>query len=314
MTFSWNVITDLREMWQWAFMRNAFEAGTIIAVLAGILGYFVVLRRASFATHALGHVGFSGAAGAVLFAVNPVYGLLLFTMGGGAGMALLGRKAATRDIEVGTVLAFMLGLGLIFLSLYKGFATTAYSILFGEILGVSDSGVLLTFEAALIVLAVLAAIHRPLLFSSLDEDVAEAKGLPMLTLNLAFLLLLAVTISFAVQVVGILLIFALIVTPAASAVRLTRRPLYAVAASVGIALFAIWVGLFISWYEPYPPSFFIVTVAFVIYVVLRAAEALLPRVLGSSTLGSHASRASPGGKPPSEGRPVDSSHQHSSDL
>jgi zinc/manganese transport system permease protein len=308
MTFSWNIITDLRGMWQWAFMRNAFEAGTIIAVLAGIMGYFVVLRRASFATHALGHVGFSGAAGAVLFAVNPVYGLLLFTMGGGTGMALLGRKASTRDIEVGTVLAFMLGLGLIFLSLYKGFATTAYSILFGEILGVTDAGVLLTLEAAVIVLAVLAVIHRPLLFSSLDEDVAEAKGLPMLSLNLAFMLLVAVAISFAVQVVGILLIFALIVTPAASAVRLTKRPLYAVAVSVGIALFAIWIGLFVSWYEPYPPSFFIVTTAFLIYVILRAGEALLPLLRGRVTPSSRTVRSTPGVEPAAQVRPTDFSH------
>jgi zinc/manganese transport system permease protein len=278
MTFDWNLVTDLRGMWQWAFMRNAFEVGTIIAVLSGIVGYIVVLRRASFATHALGHVGFSGAAAAVLFSVNPVYGLLLFTMGGGTGMALLGRKASTRDIEVGTVLAFMLGLGLIFLSLYNGYATAAYSILFGQILGVSDAGVLLTLEAAAVVLGVLAVIHRPLLFSSLDEDVAEAKGLPMDALNLTFMLLLAVAISFAIQVVGILLIFALIVTPAAIAARVTAHPAYAVGVSVAVALVAIWVGLFVSWYEPYPPSFFIVSVAFGTYVAVRAAQAIGSRV------------------------------------
>ncbi|HYA58321.1 MAG TPA: metal ABC transporter permease [Thermoplasmata archaeon] len=299
MTFDWNIVTDLREMWQWEFMRNAFEAGTIIAILAGIMGYIVVLRRGSFATHALGHVGFSGAAAAVLFGVNPVYGLLLFTMGGGTGMALLGRRASTRDIEVGTVLAFMLGLGLIFLSLYRGFATAAYSILFGEILGVSNAGVLLTAEAAAVVLAALAILYRPLLFSSLDEDVAEAKGLPMLSLNLAFMLLLAVAISFAVQVVGILLIFALIVTPAATAVRLTTRPLYAAGASVAVALFAIWLGLFISWYENYPPSFFIVTTAFVIYVALRGGQALFARFARSPA----PSRSAPSEVPVSLGQP-----------
>ena len=277
MTFDWNIATDLREMLAWAFMRNAFEAGTVIAILAGIIGYIVVLRRASFATHALGHVGFSGAAGAVLFGINPVYGLLLFTMGGGAGMALLGSRVSTRDIEVGTILAFMLGIGLVFLSLYRGFATTAYSFLFGEILGVSTAGVVLTLEGAVVVLAVLALIHRPLLFSSLDEAVAEAKGLPMMGLNLAFMLLLAVAISFAVQVVGILLIFALVVTPAATAVRLTTRPLPAVVLSVGLALASIWLGLFVSWYEPYPPSFFIVTTAFIAYVVVRGGQALLAR-------------------------------------
>jgi len=279
MSFNWNIVTDLRDMWQYPFMRQAFEAGTIIAILAGIIGYFVILRRSAFATHALGHVGFSGAAGAVLFGVNPVYGLLLFTMGGGTGMALLGRRAATRDIEIGTVLAFMLGLGLVFLSLYNGYATEAYSILFGDIEGVSAAAVLLTLEAALIVLAVLALIYRPLLFSSLDEDVAEAKGLPMLALNLGFMLLLAVAISFAVQVVGVLLIFALMVTPAATAVQLTKRPLFAMTVSVSVALFSIWAGLFIAWYEQYPPSFFIVSISFALYVAVRGSLALSHRLV-----------------------------------
>ena len=282
--FSWNLFTDLRDMWQYAFMRNAFEAGTIIAVVAGIIGYLVVLRRSAFATHALGHVGFSGAAAAVLYGVNPVYGLMAFTCSGGAGMALLGRRAASRDIEIGTVLAFMLGLGLLFLSLYKGYATEAYSILFGEILGISDAGVVFTLEASVVVLAVLALIHRPLLFASLDEDVAEAKGLPMLALGLSFMLLLAVAISIAVQVIGVLLIFALMVTPAAVAVRLTKRPLHAVVVSVVVALVSTWMGLFISWYvstsaTPYPVSFFIVTIAFGIYVGVRAIEGVASRLV-----------------------------------
>ena len=273
--FSWNIVADLRSMWEWPFMRNAFEAGTLVAIIAGIIGYYVVLRHSAFATHALGHVGFSGAAAAVLFGVNPVYGLLLFTTGGGIGMALLGKRASTRDIEIGTVLAFMLGLGLVFLSLYSGYATQAYSILFGEILGISDSGVILTLEAGVAVLAVLALIYRPLLFSSLDEDVAEAKGLSLLALNIAFMVLLAVAISFAVQVVGVLLIFALMVTPAATAVRLTRTPFYAVIVSISISLFSVWVGLFVSWYEPYPTSFFIVTTATIIYLVVRTGPSVL---------------------------------------
>ncbi len=278
MTFSWNLVTDLRAMWAYAFMRNAFEAGTIIAIVAGIIGYFVVLRRSSFATHALGHVGFSGAAAAVLFGVNPVYGLLVFTGSGASGMALLGRRAVNRDIEIGTVLAFMLGLGLLFLSLYRGFANEAYSILFGELLGISTSGVVFTFEASLVVLGVLALTYRPLLFASLDEDVAEAKGLPMVGLGLVFMLLLAVTISIAVQIIGVLLIFALMVTPAAIAVRLTRRPLTAVLVAVVIALAATWVGLFVSWYEPYPVSFFIVSIAFALYVAVRAGQAIAARM------------------------------------
>jgi len=275
--FSWNIVTDLRTMWEFSFMRNAFEAGTIISIVAGIIGYFVVVRRSAFATHALGHVGFSGAAGAVLFGVNPIYGLLLFTTSGAAGMGLLGRRAANRDLEIGTVLAFMLGVGLLFLSLYNGYATEAYSILFGEILGISDGGVVFTLEASVVVLAVMALIYRRLLFASLDEDVAEARGLPMVALGVTFMVLLAVAISIAVQVIGVLLIFALMVTPAAVAVRLTKRPLYAIVVSILVALFATWVGLFVQFYAQYPASFFIVSIAFGIYVVVRAGQAILAR-------------------------------------
>jgi zinc/manganese transport system permease protein len=273
-SFSWNLVSDLRAMWQFEFMRNAFEAGTMIALVAGLVGYFVVLRRSSFASHALSHTGFSGAAAAVLVGVDPVYGLLLFTMAAASGMALLGNRASNRDVEIGTVLAFALGLGLLFLSLYQGYATEAYSILFGEVLGISTAGVDFTFWTSLIVLAVVAMIYRPLLFSSLDEDVAEAKGLPMLSLNLAFLLLLAVTISIAVQIIGVLLIFALMVTPAAIAVRLTQRAATAVIVSILVAVTAVWAGLFIGWYEPYPVSFFIVGIVFAEYVVVRGMGVL----------------------------------------
>jgi zinc/manganese transport system permease protein len=275
--FSWNLVTDLRYMLAYSFMVNAFEAGTIIAVVAGIVGYFVVVRRLAFATHALGHVGFSGAAGAVVFGVNPVYGLLLFTISGATGMGLLGRRASNRDLEIGTVLAFMLGLGLLFLNLYNGYATEAYSILFGEILGISTAGVILTLEASVVVLVAMALIYRRLLFASLDEDVAEAKGMPMLALGLSFMIMLAVAISFAVQVIGVLLIFALIVTPAAIAVRLTKRPLFAVIVSVLVALFAVWVGLFVQFYLQYPASFFIVTIAFAMYIAVRGGQALIAR-------------------------------------
>ncbi len=174
-SFSLNLITDLQVMWQYDFMQHAFEAGTIIAIIAGIVGYFVVLRRSSFAAHALSHVGFAGAAGAVLFGVDPIIGLLLFTSGGGITIALLGRRAAARDVQIGTVLAFMLGLGVLFISLYSGYATEAYSILFGEILGISSSDVLVTLVASLVILLLTAVVFRPLLFASLDEDVAEAK-------------------------------------------------------------------------------------------------------------------------------------------
>jgi zinc/manganese transport system permease protein len=288
--FSWNLFTDFWVMWQFPFMRNALEAGTVIAIVAGIIGYFVVLRRLAFATHALGHVGFSGAAGAVFLGVNPVLGLLAFTMSGATGMALLGRRAATRDIEIGTVLAFMLGLGLLFLSLYKGYATEAYGILFGEVLGISAAGVVFTVEASLVVLAAVLLLYRRLLFASLDEEVAEAKGLPMLALGVMFMLLLAVAISIAVQVIGVLLIFALMVTPAAIAVRLTRSPLGAIVVSVLVAVFSVWLGLTVAFFSvnPYPASFFIVATSFFLYAGVRISIAVRARFLPRGVRDEHA--------------------------
>ncbi|MGD0994693.1 MAG: metal ABC transporter permease [Candidatus Bathyarchaeia archaeon] len=281
MTFSINPWIDLQQMLQYQFMQHAFEAGTAVAIVAGIVGYFVVLRRSSFAAHALSHIGFSGAAAAVLFAVNPVYGLLLFTSVGGLGIAALGRRAAQRDVQIGTVLAFMLGLGVLFISLYTGYATEAYSILFGEILGISFSDVLLTLVAGVIILFLIAAVYRPLLFASLDEDVAEAKGMPVLLLGIIFMLLVAVATSIAVQVVGVLLIFSLMVTPAATAQQLAKRPRQVIIISVAIALIATWLGLFIAFYEPYPVSFFITSIVFVFYLFVRFIPPRIRSVLSN---------------------------------
>ena len=269
--FSFNLLSDLQAMWQYDFMRHAFEAGTIVAIIAGIIGYFIVLRRSSFAAHALSHIGFAGAAGAVLIGINPLIGLLVFTSGGGIAMATLGRKAANRDVQIGTVLAFMLGLGVLFISLYSGYSTEAYSLLFGEILGISSTDVLFTLAAGIVLLAAVAIVYRPLLFTSLDEDVAEAKGVQIFWIGMVFMLLIAVATSIAVQVVGVLLIFALMVTPAAVAQRIVRRPTQGIAISVSIALLATWLGLFISFYLPYPVSFFITTITFAVYLVARVA-------------------------------------------
>ena len=252
-------------------MQHAFETGTIVAIVAGIIGYLVVLRKSSFAAHALSHIGFAGAAGAVLAGINPIFGLLLFTTTSGAGIAVLGKNASQRDVEIGTVLAFVMGLGVLFISLYTGYATEAYSILFGDILGISASGVILTLIVSIIILAIAAVVYRPILFASLDGNVAEAKGMSVLWLGLAFMLLLAASVSIAVQVVGVLLIFALMVTPAAISMRLTKKPAYAILLSVAIALAATWAGLIISFYQPYPVSFLITTIIFALYIAVRFA-------------------------------------------
>ncbi len=267
-----DIISALQGMLQYQFMQHAFETGTIIAIVAGIIGYLVVLRRTSFAAHAYAEIGFAGAAGSVLLGISPLIGLLSGSIISGFGIALLGKRAAQRDVEIGTVLAFALGLGLLFISLYTGYATEAYSILFGEILGISVINVIITFAVSAIILLVAALVYRPILFASLDEDVAEAKGMRTTLLGVIFMVILAASVAIAIQVTGVLLIFALMVTPAATAMRLTKKPAYAIVLSIAIALAATWSGLIIAFYEPYPVSFFIVSIVFGLYLVVRAAK------------------------------------------
>ena len=271
MTIPPNPIADLEQMWSYPFMRNAIEAGTLTAIVAGVTGYFVVLRRSAFTAHAFSEIGITGAAGAILAGIPPLAGLLIGSNLGGLAIALLGRRAANRDTQIGIVLAFALGLGLLFISLYPGYATQTYSILFGEILGVSQEQVLETLVAAVGMLAAMGVMYRPLLFASLDEDVAEAKGIPMLALGIAFMAVVAVAVSFSVEVTGVLLVFSLMVTPGATAQYLASRPSRAIVASVIIALFATWIGLFLSFYTPYPVSFYITTEVFILYLIVRFA-------------------------------------------
>jgi zinc/manganese transport system permease protein len=269
MSASLNLIADLQQIWYYQFMQQAIEAGTLTALVAGVTGYFVVLRRSAFTAHAFSEIGFAGAAWAVLYGYPPLAGLLLGSNLGGLGIALLGRRATNRDTQIGIVLAFSLGLGLLFLSLYSGYATQTYSILFGEILGVSYEQVLETVAATAAILVGIGIIYRPLLFASLDEDVAEAKGMPMMALGISFMIIVAVTVSFAVQITGVLLVFSLMVTPGATAQYLSRRPSRAIAASVIIALVATWLGLIFAFYTPYPVSFFITGEVFALYLFVR---------------------------------------------
>jgi len=269
MSASFNVIADLQQIWSYQFMQHAIEAGILTALVAGVTGYFVVLRRSAFTAHAFSEIGFAGAAWAVLYGISPLAGLLIGSNLGGLGIALLGRRATNRDTQIGIVLAFSLGLGLLFLSLYTGYATETYSILFGEILGVSYEQVLETVAATAAILVGMGIMYRPLLFSSLDEDVAEAKGMPMMALGVSFMIIVAVAVSFAVQVTGVLLVFSLMVTPGATAQYISRRPSRAVAASVIIALVATMLGLIFAFYTPYPVSFYITGQVFGLYLLVR---------------------------------------------
>jgi zinc/manganese transport system permease protein len=271
---SWNPVDDVSAMLQFDFMVHAFQAGTVVAIVAGVIGYFVVVRGTSFAAHALSHIGFAGATGAVALGVSPVLGLLAFTLGSGVTIGALGSRIRGRDVQIGIVLAWTLGLGVLFISLYTGYATEAYSLLFGEILGISDRDVQIVLVAAVPTLLLLAVLYRPLLFSSVDENLAAARGVPVGVVSIAFMAVLALAVTEAVQVVGVLLIFALIVTPAAIAVRWSQRPATAIAISAGLALLFTWAGLTVAFYSPHPVSFFITSMAFGTYVVVRVAGAL----------------------------------------
>ena len=185
------------------------------------------------------------------------------------GMGLLGKRIHGRDVAIGIVLAWTLGLGVLFLSLYSGYATEAYALLFGQILGISLRDVYITLAAAGVTLAIVAALYRPLLFASVDEEVAEARGVPVQFLSVAFMVVLALAVSEAVQVVGILLIFALLVTPAAITEHVTARPAKAIGLSILLALAFTLIGLFVSFYLRPPVSFFITTLAFGTYLGVR---------------------------------------------
>jgi zinc/manganese transport system permease protein len=281
---SWNLLDDLAALFRYEFMVHAFEAGTIVAIVAGAIGYFVVLRSTAFAAHALSHIGFAGATGAVLLGISPVFGLLAFTLGSGVAIGALGSRLRGRDVTIGIVLAWTLGLGVLFISLYRGYATEAYALLFGEILGISQADVVVTLVAGLATIACLIAVYRPLLFSSVDENLASAKGVPVTALSIAFMAILAVAVTEAVQVVGVLLIFALIVTPAAIAVRFTSRPPAAILIGVVLALAFTWLGLSISYYSPHPVSFFITSLAFATYLAVRVFEPLAGRLRARAAL------------------------------
>jgi zinc/manganese transport system permease protein len=251
------------------FMQNAYAAGTIIGIVAAIVGFFVVLRGLTFAGDALAHVGFTGAAGVILIGLPPIYGMFGLCILGGIVMGLLGERVRGRDVAIGIVMAFALGLGALFLSLYTRYATEAFSILFGTILGVSHEDLLVTAVAGLVTLAALAVIARPLLFASIDPEVAEARGVPVRFLSALFLVILAVAVAQAVQVVGVLLLLTLLVGPAATAGYLTHRPGLVVALSVVIALFEVWAGITLAYYNKAPVSFFISAISFVLYLLAR---------------------------------------------
>jgi zinc/manganese transport system permease protein len=279
---SWDLVADVQRLLHYHFMQNAYLAGTLVAVVAGIVGYFMVLRGQSFAGHSLANVGFAGATGATLIGAPPVAGL--FVAGVLAAIGIQGLNIGTRqtrrsDLAVGAVFTASLALGYLFLRLATTeYAASVYNVLFGDVLGVSDGDVRTIAWSALALVAALAFIGRPLFFASIDPDAAAARGVPVRALGFGYLVLLALVVAIAVQVVGVLLIFALLVTPAAIAQRLTARPARALGLSVVLALVFTWLGLAVGYFTPYPVGFFITTFAFGTYALVRVGQFAVGRV------------------------------------
>jgi len=255
-------------------VHTALAAGAIAAVVCGTIGMFVVIRGMSFAVHAVSELGFTGAAAALLLGIDPVFGILGGSLLVGGTLGLLTVRGRERDSAIGSFLAFGLGVGVLLIRLYQGYATQATNLLFGSIVGVSVRQVWILGGVAVLVVATIAAGYRPLLFASVDPEAAEARGISLRLMSVVLLILVALTTAEAVQVVGVLLVLTLVITPAAAAVRLTVRPGIALLLSVGIALAATEGGILLSLVKAWPPSFFISSISFAVYVGARVVEAL----------------------------------------
>jgi zinc/manganese transport system permease protein len=256
-------------MLEYDFMRNAFAAAGVAAIVSGLVGYFLVLRGQTFAGHALGHIGFAGATGAVLVGVASVWGLVGFTVAAGIGMGLMGDRISGRDVAIGVVLALALGFGLLFLHYYTAFAAQATALLFGNVLAVDRTMIVTLIGLGAITLGSLAVIMRPLIFATLQPELAEAKGVPVRFVSTAFLAIVALAVSESAQIVGVLLVFALMVGPPATAQRLVTGLWSGVALSAAIALVEAWLGIVIAYQTDWPVSFCISLLSALGYFLTR---------------------------------------------
>jgi zinc/manganese transport system permease protein len=255
------------------FMRDALLGGTIVALAAGLLGFFIVVRNTAFAAHAVAHIGLPGATGAVLLGLPIGLGLGAFCIGGALAIGALGKRVNDREVATGTVLAMAIGLGLFFSSLATKNASTMTNVLFGNLLAISH-GQLILFASMLMLLGVsMGFIYRPLLFASANPLVAQANGVPVQSLSIIFMALLGLAVTMAVQVVGTLLLFALLVTPAATAIRLAAKPSIAMLLSTIISTISVWLGLALSAMFNMPPSFVIVTIACAVWLMAQLWDA-----------------------------------------
>jgi zinc/manganese transport system permease protein len=250
-------------------MVNAWIVGSIVAVVGGAVGFFVVLRGSAFVAHAIPNGSFAGAAAASLIGINTLIGLGVFSLGGALGIGMLGRRGR-HDVATALTLVFMLGLGALFLSFSVEYAPEIYSLLFGEVLGISTNQLAPTIALALFSLAALALLYRPLLLSSTLADSAQARGIAPFAIELGFLLVVALATTMTVPVVGTALIFSLMIGPPAAARGFTTRPWMAIALSVAIALVVVWAAIALSYQTNWPVGFFVGTASAAAYASGRA--------------------------------------------
>ncbi len=270
------MIAELIHLLGYPFAQNALIAGVLVAVVAGLVSRFVVARNMSFAVHALAEVGFTGSAGFMLIGLSPVLGLLTGSMVTALFIGGLGLRIRERDSVVGVIMAFGLGLGVLFISLYPRYASEAFAILLtGAITTVTRGDLMILLAVAGVTLVGLGVMYRPLTFATVDPVVAEARGVRVRLVSILFLMMLAAAVAEAVQIVGVLMILTLLITPGATAERLTAQPGLATAASVGVALVSTIGGILLALVTNVPVSFFVTTIAFVCYLAARFGWPLL---------------------------------------
>jgi len=251
------------------YLQNALCGGIVVAVLAAFVGYFVIARRAAFATHALSQIGFAGAAGAVLLGIEPLVGLLGFAVLGAVGLGVLDARSRNTDVVTALVLVCSLGTGALFLALEHDYASNAFSLLFGSIVGVDRTQVLLTCIAALVAVALLGAIARPLLFASVARDAASAAGVRVAALDTAFLVIVALAAAVTVPIVGTLLVFSLTIGPSAAAARVSQGPIVTIALAAVLGIVAVVAGILLAYVTGWPVGFFVSAIAVLEYVAAR---------------------------------------------
>jgi zinc/manganese transport system permease protein len=274
---SWNPVSDWNQLTTYPFMVQALEAGTIVAVMAGAIGWFMVLRRQTFAGHTLAVIAFPGAAAATLAGLPVAIGYYGFCGAGALVLSAASREGmrgrSTESAAIGAVQAFALGLGYLFVTLYHGQLSDLQALLFGTFLGITAGQVVGLLLVAIATVGILALVFRPLLFASVDPAVARARGVPTMALDVGFLLLLGLAVAATAQITGALLVFALLVTPPATAQQLTTRPVRGLVLSVLIALGVTWLGLGVAYFSPYPVGFWVTSFSFGLYVLVRIAVA-----------------------------------------